>query len=312
MEVMKVNTLEACSIVNPAGKTDECAKFVIADAFYPFVLHGISTKDQRYTFSCWAKSESVGALTIGGTTAPTSDTWTKISVLFVADSADVDISFDTVGTYYIYHPKLEIGTLATDWSPALEDVEDRFAGNEQEIEENKKKTDGNTERVSVVEASLKILEDSVVTRVADEDGNTTVLTQAGTGWVFSMSDLEKSVSDALAAIAALSENQQKALSAIETLEGSVSDHGKLTDYITLGEFEGQPCIELGEVGGDFKLRITNTKLYFIVGSAIRTTITNQKMIADKIEVTQEYQQGGFVSLLHGEGNLGVLWKGVSS
>ena len=124
-----MNTLETCSIVNPAGKTDECAKFVITDAFYSFVLHDISTKDQRYTFSCWVKSESAGMLTVGWTAFPTSDAWTKYSVSFIADSADVDISFDTAGTYYIYHPQLEIGTLATDWTPAPEDIVTTLAEN---------------------------------------------------------------------------------------------------------------------------------------------------------------------------------------
>lgn len=307
-----MNTLESHQTTSPFGKEEECAKFSITDALYAFVLHDISVQDQQYTFSCWVKSESAGQLSVGGTDFVTSDTWAKYSVSFIADSEDVDICFDTAGTYYIYHPQLEIGDKATDWTPAPEDVDDRFVGNEQDIDENKKQIDDATGRVSQVESSLKLLADSVITRVTDEDGDTSILEQKGTGWVFNLLDMEKSISDALDAIAALSEEQTTALTAIESLKSSVSDHSKLSDYVAIGEYEGQPCIELGEVGGDFKLRITNTEMYFIAGSSILTTVTNQKMVAEKIEVTQELQQGGFVWMLHGDGNLGLLWKGVSS
>ena len=304
-----MSTVGHSTIPGPYGKEDECAQFTIDDLSTVFTLNDIMVLGQDYTFSFWVKSEAAGSILVGGESFSTSPEWTKHATTFKATSVDLCMAFGTTDTYYIYHPQLEIGTLATDWTPAPEDVTDRFIGNEQDIEENKKQVGGANERVSTVEAMLRMLEDSVVTRVVDEDGNATILTQQGTGWVFSMSDLESSVSSALASIAALSEDQERALSAIDTLRSDVSDHGKLADYITIGEFDGRPCIELGEVGGDFKLRITNTEMYFIAGSMIRTTITNQKMIADKIEVTQEFQQGGFVSLLHGKGNLGILWKG---
>ncbi len=307
-----MSIVSSCTITNPYGKTDECAQFTIDDLTTAFTFNDIMIVDKDYTFSFWVKSEAEGNVIVGGSSFATSTEWAQYSTTFKAVSTDLYMPFGAVGTYYIYHPQLESGTLATDWTPAPEDVDEDITGASEAASNAQQTADDNAERVSTVEASLQILADSVITRVTDENGDTTVLEQAGTGWVFSLDDLEKSVSEALTTIAALSEDQASVLLAIDALKGSVGEHGELTDYITISTYNNQPCIELGEVGGDFKLRITNTEMYFIAGSAILTTITNQKMIAEKIEVIQELQQGSFVWMLHGDGNLGLLWKGGST
>lgn len=304
-----MNVLESYTIDSPYGKSDECAKLNIYDTAEWFVLTDITTVDLRYTFSAWIKSDAIGSLTIGDDYITTTTEWVKYTAEFTADSTDLKLIFSTPGTYYIYNAKLELGNKATDWSPSPEDTDERFNTNEEAISENKDAVDSATNRVSTVEASLQILADSVVTRVTDEDGNTSTLEQKGTGWVFSLSDLESTVSEALDTIANLSEEQESVLSAIDVLRGDVDEHSELMDYIIIGEHNGQPCIELGEVDGDFKLRITNTEMYFMAGSMILTTVTNQKMVAEKMEVKQELQQGGYVWMLHGNGNLGLLWKG---
>ena len=88
----------------------------------------------------------------------------------------------------------------------------------------------------------------------------------------------------------------------------------------------EPCIELGvsqtdedtgEVGeGKYKVLITNTRIIFKEGSATPTYISNETLVSEKVEVTQELQhtnaaiKGGFVWQMRQIGNLGLSWKGV--
>lgn len=115
-----MNTLESYS-GDILGKEDVCAKFIIDDIDSPFLLSGIAKVGERYTLSFWAMSEASGSMTIGGKTYPTSTEWVKHESTFTADVIDLPIAFNTVGTYYIYQPQLEVGTMVTDWRPAPED-----------------------------------------------------------------------------------------------------------------------------------------------------------------------------------------------
>lgn len=121
-----MNTLESCFIVSPKNNNDECAKFVIDDTGSPFILSEIMQVGNRYTLSLWIKSEANSNIKTCDKTFSSTTTWQKHSVVFISTSKDLTIEFLNPGTYYIYHPKLEIGNMATDWSPAPEDVEDKF------------------------------------------------------------------------------------------------------------------------------------------------------------------------------------------
>ena len=96
--------------------------------------------------------------------------------------------------------------------------------------------------------------------------------------------------------------------------------------LTEGVRQIEPCIELGvsqtdeetgEVGeGKYKVLITNTRIIFKEGSATPTYISNETLVSEKVEVTQELQHtnpavtGGFVWQMRQNGNLGLSWKGV--
>lgn len=307
-----MSTLSSQEVISPANKSEECPVFVIEDAREAFTFADVTAANGEYTVSFWIKSDAVGSISIHGSTINTGTNWLYKAVTYTATDVDLIFDFETAGTYYIYHLQLESGNKATDWAPAPEDTDDRFSDTEKAIEDTQESVTETNGRVSTVEASLQLLADSVITRVTDEEGKTTTLRQTGTGWTFSLSDLEGTVSDALDALATLSEEQASVLQSVDALKTTVAEHSVLTDYVVIGEYNGQPCIELGEVGGDFKLRITNTEMYFMAGAMILTTVTNQKMVAEKIEVRQELQQGGFVWMLHGNGNLGLIWKGVDS
>lgn len=118
-----MNVLEPCTITNPRGKTDECSKFIIDDENTPFVFHDIVTVDQQYTISFWAKSDGPGLINIQGIRFNTDNEWTRHVYVFTANSVDMFFHFVVTDTYYIYHPKLEIGNKATDWTEAPEDID---------------------------------------------------------------------------------------------------------------------------------------------------------------------------------------------
>lgn len=307
-----MNTQESCTILSPINKTEECAKLIIDDLMNVFTLSDIMVVGREYTFSCWVRSDEAGTIIVHGKSFSSTTDWQRFTHTFNASDVDLPIAFSLTGTYYIYHPKLEVGNKATDWTPAPEDVDQDIADANEAIQENTNAIDDALQTIASAQLEIDGLKGSVVTTTADENGNVSALTQVGTGWTFDLSNLELTIGSALDSIATLQEQREETLGAIDSLKLSIEEHDTLKDYVHIGEYEGKPCIELGEIGGDFKLRITNTEMYFMAGSVILTTVTNQKMIAEKIEVKQELQQGGFIWMLHGNGNLGLQWKGVSS
>lgn len=101
---------------------------------------------------------------------------------------------------------------------------------------------------------------------------------------------------------------------------SLSDLGSLIDYVKIGTYEDEPCIELGEGDSDFKLLITNTRILFKEGSLTPAYITNQALNTDKVIVKNELhigneenteQPGVFVWKMRANGNMGLVWKGAS-
>jgi len=96
------------------------------------------------------------------------------------------------------------------------------------------------------------------------------------------------------------------------LQQAVDDLGILGEYIQITTYEDEPCIELGELDSDFKLRITNTRMMFTEGSVVLAYFTNQSFHSKKVVVEEELQQGGFVWKARANGNLGLIWKGGNS
>ncbi len=118
-----MSTLESCMITNPLNKSDECAKFTIDNTMKPFVMSDIMNAGQEYTFSMWMRSDDVGEVVIEGATCPSTSSWQQYIIRFVASTAELVLHFTQNGTYYIYKPQLEIGSVATDYEPAPEDLD---------------------------------------------------------------------------------------------------------------------------------------------------------------------------------------------
>jgi hypothetical protein len=118
-----MNVLELCTIDGPYGKSDECAKLSIYDTAEWFILSDTTTVGLVYTFSAWIKSDAIGSLTAGESYITTTTEWVKYAATFTADDVNLKLIFSTPGTYYLYNSKLEVGNIATDWSPSPEDVD---------------------------------------------------------------------------------------------------------------------------------------------------------------------------------------------
>lgn len=138
-----MNTLQSCRIANPENITAECSQFEIDDTTVPFTLSKIMTVGNEYTFSFWIKSQEDGSVQVCGETYSTLDTWQKYFVVFTATNTDLAINFLKVGTYFVYHPKLEVGNMVTDWTPAPEDM-----ATAEDINDANKQFDAITEQIS--------------------------------------------------------------------------------------------------------------------------------------------------------------------
>lgn len=166
------------------------------------------------------------------------------------------------------------------------------------------------ETASSAESLIKQLADNISMLVTDGNG-TSLMTQTEDGWVFSTSELQKAVDATSEGLDSLVNDLGDTNSAVGVLQQAVDDLGVLTDYITIGTYEEQPCIELGETDSEFKLRITNTQVVYTEGSSVIAYFTNQSMHIKKAVIEEELQQGGFVWKVRSNGNMGLVWKGVS-
>ena len=118
-----MNVLELYTTESPYGKEDECAKLSIFDTAEWFILSDTTTVGLVYTFSAWIKSDADGSFTVGESYIKTTTKWVKYKATFTADDVDLKLIFSTPGTYYLYNTQLELGNLASDWSPAPEDLD---------------------------------------------------------------------------------------------------------------------------------------------------------------------------------------------
>lgn len=161
------------------------------------------------------------------------------------------------------------------------------------------------------ESLIKQLSDNISMLVTDGNG-TSLMTQTDDGWVFSTTELQNGIDRTSEGLAELVNDLGSATSTVEVLQQAVDDLGVLSDYIVIGTYEEEPCIELGETDSDFKLRITNTKVVYTEGSTVLAYFTNQSMYIKNAVIEEELQQGGFVWKVRSNGNMGLVWKGVSS
>lgn len=199
--------------------------------------------------------------------------------------------------------KLEIGNRATDWTPAPEDM-----ATSDELETLQSSVTLTEERVTTTESLIQQLSDSIAMLVTDGNGES-LMVQTETGWTFSTSQIQNTIDATSASLNSLTNEMGDVNSTVNALQQAVDDLGVLNDYVKIGTYENEPCIELGESDSDFKLLITNTRIMFMEGSGVPAYFNNQSMFIKNAVIEQELQQGEFVWKARSNGNLGLIWKG---
>ena len=210
------------------------------------------------------------------------------------------------GDTTIHWIKVEKGDKATDWTPAPEDM-----GTATDTEKAQTTANNAQETATKADTLVQQLADSISMLVTDGNG-TSLMTQTEDGWTFSTADIQTSINAASETLSDLTAELGDTASAVDVLQQAVADLGEIAEYVKIGTYDDEPCIELGEGDSDFKLLITNTRIMLMEGSNVPAYITNQSLHIQKAVVEEELQQGGFVWKARSNGNLGLVWKGVIS
>lgn len=244
-------------------------------------------------------------------TTLTEGVWTKISNSFIYDdeipsSVQATIALGkTSGGLACRHIKYEEGNKVTDWSPAPEDM-----ATVEKVEEVAITAEDAQTRVTAAEALIEILSESISMLVTDGSG-ASLMTQTENGWTFSTGEMQTLIDRTSEALTDLTNEVGNVNNTVDILQQAVDDLGTIAEYVKIGTYEDEPCIELGESDSDFKLRITNTRMIFTEGSVVLAYFNNQSLHIKKAVVEEELQQGGFVWKVRSNGNMGLVWKGVT-
>lgn len=240
--------------------------------------------------------------------------WTEVTHTISGEEALYSFQsakFNQAAKYARFIMLHNYGGGTTTSTSAISRVRFRDATTDKDVDRAQATADSAQESVVAAESLIRQLADNISMLVTDGNG-TSLMTQTEDGWVFSTSELQKSVDATSEGLDALVNDLGSTNSIVGVLQQAVDDLGILTDYIAIGTYEDQPCIELGESDSEFKLRITNTKVVFMEGSSVLAYFTNQSMHIKKAVIEEELQQGGFVWKVRSNGNMGLVWKGATS
>lgn len=209
--------------------------------------------------------------------------------------------------------KIEKGNKATDWTPAPEDMAtgDEVDNAQASADEANAGVSETNERVSVAESLIQQLSDSISMLVVDEKGQS-LMTQNSDGvtYSFSMSETNNTVNDLQQKLDTLQQETGSTQSTVDALNQAVDDIGKTMDYVRIGTYEDEPCIELGESDSDYTLMITNKRILFRVGSNIPTLVDTSGLVTENISINGELRHGNYFWKQRGNGHYSLQWKAV--
>lgn len=168
----------------------------------------------------------------------------------------------------------------------------------------------NTNRLTIAESIIEQLSNSISTIITDADGNS-MMTQTSTGWQFDISSIVNSLDEALNTVNNLTVSIGNLGNTVDNLDQLMDDISEKTAYIIMAtDSEGNPCIELGKEGNDFKVRISNTSVDFMEGTSRIAYVSNNSLFIEKATIKNELQIGegsGFIWKTRSNGNMGLRW-----
>lgn len=276
---------------------------------------------KKYTWSVYVRGfgtvDAFGPEQGGGKAVKLTNTWTKVSHTFTANSNQYyQFTFysNTEFDLYFTDLMLEEGNTPSPWQPAPEDYNDKIDGVSGNLDDLDKKI-GNidTWKTEVAESFIKQTADSLSTLIKDKNGSSLMrFDSTSATWSFNTDVLEKNISNAKDAGDEAQKTANEANELAKGLKNLLDDIQNKTAYITMTTYNGQPCIELGKTDNNFKVRITNTSVDFLDGSTRVAYVSNNQLYIDKAVVKNEFQIGegtGFVWKKRSNGNMGLRWGG---
>lgn len=203
------------------------------------------------------------------------------------------------GNVWVYGIKVEKGNKATDWTPAPEDIDNRF--------------DAAETRITQAETSIETTNNQIALKASTE-----TVTEIGNR----ANQLDKALSDALTtikqnsdAIATLTARDFKV--EFTTLTNQLTQlNGDLTSYKKeVGNwmrFDADGNLVLGatrEEGQDaYELKLTKSRISFMLNDVEVAYISNNELYITNSTVVQNLKIGRFIWEVRGNGNLGLVWR----
>jgi len=240
---------------------------------YPYQSNGISinnsyyftptTEWKRYYFSATVKDWGI-----------IDETYTTGGIAF----------YDYTGNnnYSVRRFKIELGNKATDWSPSIEDTDNKLLQYEQSINANIDNAvqQGTTELLTTVEGlyAKKDTFESFQSTVSSRLDQTS-------------KDIQMTFSEAITATNVVNNN-------LETYKAEVATNIR---FDTNG-------IELGKTNSPFKSKLTNTKLAFTQNDNEVAYISNNKMYITEAQIVDNMMIGKFIWDIGANGNLTLKWS----
>ena len=239
-----------------------------------------------------------------GTSHVLSTTWKRYTGIITSTATvpDETISFSTSPNgvpIAVANIKLEKGNKATDWTPAPEDIDNRF--------------DAAETRITQAETSIETTNNQIALKASTE-----TVTEIGNR----ANQLDKALSDALTtikqnsdAIATLTARDFKV--EFTTLTNQLTQlNGDLTSYKKeVGNwmrFDAGGNLVLGatrEEGQDaYELKLTKSRISFMLNDVEVAYISNNELYITNSTVVQNLKIGRFVWEVRGNGNLGLVWR----
>lgn len=269
-----------------------------------------------YSLSFMAKADSAATLqtNVANTTNKKeyslTTEWQRFTHTYTAGTGGSLTFYPATTDVYMYitNVKIEIGSFATDWTPAPEDMAtaEGLDQTQQAVEDVNLEV---SSRFELLEDTIATLSESMSNLVIDESGMS-LMEQVGDGYQFSMGkfiDALQGVADQIEAAEVEIDSQG---GDIMDLQEAMQSLAVFDAYMRVGsDVDGNPYLELGNRSSLFNIQITNTSIDFRNDDTILAYITNDALQINKADVEDELAFGGFAFKKRSNGNMGLIWKG---
>lgn len=170
--------------------------------------------------------------------------------------------------------------------------------------------------------SIATISNQLANLIVGENGESVFKEVLEDGTVrYNFANVQKNLNTYAEQINELATSGKSAKEIIDEIQIILAKHSDTLSYIDKGDVDGVPFLELGvkkdESGSNesiakFKVRITNQSIQFLENDQPVAWIDNEELHIRKSEIVSEQKVGGFVWAVRPNGNMGLMWKGVSS